>query len=268
MGDLVLTSDAKFVLVHGDALENMAKIPDGYIDLISVDLPYGLTRNKWDISIPLEEMWKQFNRITKPNGAMIFTAAQPFAAQLIVSNLANFKYDIIWEKTVASGQLNSGHQPLRVHESILVFYRKVPTYNEQLTEGTPYKIKRPAQYGKAEEGRNNYNQQKSHEKDNDGYRHARSVIKISNPRVRDGHPTQKPVELMSYIIKTYTNKHEIVLDCTMGSGTTGVACAELNRRFIGIDTDEKWYNSSVTRLTEIYSRSDIGELSDLTRDTD
>ena len=134
--------DKNYDLSLGDALENMAKLKDKSIDLILVDLPYGVTNNKWDIIIPFDQMWKQFNRIKKDNSAMVLTATQPFASMLIMSNLKQFKYDVIWEKTICSGQLNVKHRPLRAHESILVFYDKIPTYNEQKTNGKPYKIKR------------------------------------------------------------------------------------------------------------------------------
>jgi site-specific DNA-methyltransferase (adenine-specific) len=240
----------KFLLIHGEALEEMAKMPDNYIDLLCVDLPYGITNNKWDCLIPLQPMWDQFNRVVKINGAMIFTAAQPFASLLITSNIANFKYDLIWEKTVASGQLNCGHQPLRVHESILVFYRKIPTYNEARTLGTPYQIHRPANYAEG-----SYNSQKPNTKVNDGYRHARSVIQISNPRTKGGHPTQKPVALMSYLIGVYSNPGDVVLDCCMGSGTTGQSCAELDRKFIGIELDERWFHAADERIRQAYQKN-------------
>jgi site-specific DNA-methyltransferase (adenine-specific) len=235
--------DKKYELFLGDALETMATLQDNSVDLILVDLPYGVTNNKWDIIIPFEEMWKQFNRIKNSNTAIILTATQPFSSMLVMSNLKQFKYDIIWEKTICSGQLNIKHQPLRAHESILLFYDKIPTYNEQKTEGTPYIIVRDAKYQE-----NNYNSQKPSEKINDGFRHAKSVVKMSNPRVKKGHPTQKPNNLLEMLIKTYSNEDDVVLDCCMGSGSTGIAALNLNRKFIGIEKEEKYFEMATSNI--------------------
>ena len=236
-------------LINGDALTEMAKLPTGSVDLVCVDLPYGVTQNKWDIPLPFEEMWTQFHRITKKKGAVVLTAAQPFAAMLIMSNLKYFKYEIIWEKTVASNQLNVRFQPLRVHENILVFAKGSTTYNEQKTVGEPYSIKRNGKYRPG-----NYGAQKASEKQNTGFRHARSVVKISNPRIKDGHPTQKPIELMSYIINTFSNKGDVVIDCCMGSGSTGVACAHLERFFIGIELSSEYFQSACEGIQNVYNQ--------------
>lgn len=233
----------KINLFYGDCLIEMEKIPSLSVDMVLVDLPYGTTQNKWDAIIPFEQMWSSLLRITKPNGALVFTATQPFSSKLVMSNLPLFKYEIIWEKTICSGQLNVKRQPLRNHESILVFYKEQPTYNEQKTIGIPYKINRKIKF-KAQ----GYGVQKDSSKINDGFRHAKSVIKVSNPRIKGGHPTQKPIELMAYLIKTFTNENEVVLDCCMGFGTTGEACLILNRRFIGIELDEKYFNVAKNRL--------------------
>lgn len=230
-------------LWNGDCFKKMPKIADGSVDLILTDPPYGITQNKWDTIPPLEKMWNEFNRVIKENGAVVITAAQPFASQLIVSNIKNFKYDIIWEKTICSGQLNVKRQPLRAHEHVLVFYKKPPIYNEQKTEGEPYTISRKANYKNE-----NYGEQVDTKKENDGFRHARSVIKMSNPRVKSGHPTQKPVELMEYFIKIFTNERQIVLDPFMGSGSTGEACINLNRKFVGIELDETYFKYAKERL--------------------
>ena len=238
----------KYQLINNNCLLSMEQIKDKSVDLICVDLPYGVTKNKWDSIIPLDKMWNLFNRIIKDNGAIVLTATQPFSSILTMSNISNFKYDLIWEKTISSGQLNVSHQPMRSHESILVFYKKKPTYNEQKTLGTPYSINRSGNYLE-----NNYSKQSSSSKTNDGYRHAKSVIKISNPRIKNGHPTQKPVELFEYIIKTFTNEGETVLDCCMGAGTTGVACANLNRDFIGIELDSKYFNMSKDRIVKAFN---------------
>ena len=230
-------------LIFGDAIENMAKLKEKSIDLILVDLPYGVTNNKWDVIIPFDEMWEQFNRIKKNNAAMVLTATQPFASMLVMSNLKQFKYDVIWEKTICSGQLNVKHRPLRAHESILVFYDKIPTYNEQKTEGKPYKIKR-----EGNDTENCYCRQKASEKDNEGFRHAKSVVKIPNQRIKGGHPTQKPVALLEMLIKTFSNENDIVLDCCMGSGSTGVAAMNLNRKFIGIEKELKYFDMATLNI--------------------
>lgn len=239
-------------LICGDAIKSMREIKEDSIDLICCDLPYQITQNKWDIMIPIDEMWSEFNRITKKNGVVVLTATQPFTSKLVISNLANFKYDLIWEKTISSGQLNVRKQQLRNHESILVFAKSPFTYNEQKTEGSPYKINR-----KVKNGENNYGTQKDSSKENEGYRHAKSVIKVSNPRIKGGHPTQKPIELMEYIIKTYSNKGDLVLDCCMGSGTTGVAAIKNERLFYGIELDANYFKTSKQRITNTYEQTAI-----------
>lgn len=228
-----------------DALEGMSLLSPNSIDLICTDLPYGITQNKWDSVIPLPELWNSFNTVLKTNGVVVLTASQPFTSMLVMSNLAKFKYDLVWNKTIASGQLNVAKQPLRTHESILVFYSGTPTYNEQKTEGDPYKIHRKAKY---KEG--NYGVQKESTKENEGFRHAKSVITVSNPRIKDGHPTQKPLELMKYLIKSYSNEEDMVLDCCMGSGTTGVACVEEKRNFTGIELNKKYCLKAADRINE------------------
>ena len=207
------------------------------------DLPYGTTQNKWDEILPMEKMWEEFHRIIKDDGAIVLTAAQPFASKLVISNLKNFRYDIIWEKTVSSGQLNVNKMPLRSHEHILVFYKKLPTYNEQKTEGKPYSINRDIT------NNSNYGTQKPSSKVNNGFRHARSLIEIANPRIKGGHPTQKPLELMDYLIKTYSNEKDIVLDCCAGSGSTLVSSKRLNRAFIGIEIETKYFETCKERLS-------------------
>jgi len=232
-------------LIRDNCLNEMKNIKEKSIDCILTDLPYGITKNEWDIEIDLKLLWENFNNILKPNGIIILTAVQPFTSKLVISNQKMFKYEIIWEKTIGSGQLNIKHQPLRVHESILIFYNKRGTYNEQLTEGKPYSINRTKVKGSG------YNKQTSSNKQNDGYRHAKSVIKISNPRIKDGHPTQKPIELLEYLVKTYTNENDTVLDCCMGSGSTGVACINLNRNFIGIELNNEYFEKAKDYLNNL-----------------
>lgn len=237
-------------LYQGDCLDVMKTLTTKSVDLIAVDLPYGTTQNTWDVVIPFDELWGCFKNLLKENGVVVLTATQPFASKVVCSNLDWFKYDLIWEKTIGSGQLNISHQPLRVHESVLVFYNKKPTYNEQKTVGDPYKINRKVDYKNE-----SYGSQKDNSKDNDGYRHAKSIIKIPNPRIKGGHPTQKPLELMDYIIKTFTNQDDVVLDCCMGSGTTGVSAINLGRRFIGIEKDENYFLDASKRIQDAFEKT-------------
>jgi len=231
------------LLIKGECLHEMSSIPDKSVKLIAVDLPYGTSQHKWDEIIPLQPMWEQFNRVLSDDGITVLTAVQPFASKLIMSNLSDFKYDLIWKKTLASGQLNVKRQPMRIHESILVFYKKFSTYNEQQTEGKPYAIKRKVNF-KGE----GYGKQSDSEKINSGFRHAKSVIEVANPRCKGGHPTQKPLQLMEYIIKTYSNENDVVLDCCMGGGTTGVAAKKLKRKFIGIEMDAEYFSYAKNRI--------------------
>jgi site-specific DNA-methyltransferase (adenine-specific) len=228
----------------GDCLEIMKEFGNKSIDMILSDLPYGITRNKWDFVIPMDKLWEQYERIIVDDGAIILTAKQPFTSMLIMSNLNLFKYEWIWEKTIGSGQLNIRIRPLSVHESILVFGKKAIKYFPQMVEGTPYEIKRKASSFK--EG--NYNSQRDITIVNTGTRFPRSVIKISNPRISGGHPTQKPVELFEYFIKSYSEVGDLVLDNCIGSGTTAEACIRTGRNFVGIEKNEGYYKTSLQRI--------------------
>jgi site-specific DNA-methyltransferase (adenine-specific) len=233
-----------YKLINDDAILTMNQLEDNSIDMVFCDLPYGTTQNKWDSQIPLDELWKCYNRIVKRNGAVVLTASQPFTSQLILSNIENFRYEWIWKKTVGSGQLNIKHQPLKIHESVIIFYKEKPQYNEQLREGKPYKIARKGKEFK----QTNYGKQKDTLKENTGFRHAQSVIEIKNPRIKNGHPTQKPIELCEYFIKTYSNESDTILDNCMGSGTTGIACINTKRNFIGIEKEINYFNSAKQRI--------------------
>ena len=229
-------------LINGDCLEEMKKIPEGSIDMILTDPPYGTTACKWDSIIPLEPMWEQLKRIIKPNGAIVMTASQPFTTTLISSNLKMFKYCWIWEKPKGTGHLNAKRIPMNNYEDIAVFYKNPPTYNAQMTNGKPYKAKS----GKSQfEG---YGKDNRKGNDNQGLRYPKRVQKFNTIERRTLHPTQKPVALMEYLIKTYTNEGETVLDFTMGSGTTGVACKNLNREFIGIELDKGYFDIAKDRI--------------------
>lgn len=230
----------KFTLMHGDCLERMSEIPDGSVDMILADLPYGTTRNKWDSIIPLEGLWSEYRRITKRSGAVVLTAAQPFTSVLVSSNLREFKYEWIWQKEAGTGLLNAKRQPLRDHESIVVFYREQCRYNPQFTDGKPYVCKKGGETS-------NYNPSGEVITVNEGTRCPKTVQFFQRDKHKV-HPTQKPVALMEYLIRTYTNEGETVLDNVMGSGTTGVACANTGRRFIGIERDEKYFEIASKRI--------------------
>ena len=240
-------------LRQGDCLDLMKDIPDKSIDMILCDLPYGTTKNNWDCVIPLEELWIQYNRIIKDNGAIVLFSQMPFTAELTHSNLKLFRYEWIWEKDNATGFLNAKKMPLKIHENILVFYKKTPIYNPQMRKGfKPYICK---------QGRGsaswNYNESfGGHITKNDGDRYPIDIIKFKRDKDKL-HSTQKPIELLEYLIKTYTNENETVLDNCMGSGSTGVACINTKRNFIGIELDENYFNIAKTRI-ENYKKDGDG----------
>ena len=236
----------EYSLLFGDCLERMKEIPDGSVDLILVDLPYGTTQNKWDSVIDLEAMWEQLNRICKPNTAKLMFAQTPFDKVIGCSNLKELKYEWIWEKTTATGHLNTKKMPMKAHENILVFYDKLPTYNPQKTTGH-----KPANsYTKHQDDGSNYGETKvgiSGVGQTDRYPRSVQVLKTDKQKA-SLHPTQKPVGLLEYMIKTYTNENEIVLDFTFGSGSTGIACLNTNRKFIGIEMDDEYFDIAKNRI--------------------
>lgn len=222
-------------VIEGDILEEMKKIEDKSIDLILVDLPYGTTKNKWDIIIPFEDLWKEYSRIIKDNGAMLFTATGIFSSLLMLSNVKDFKYKLIWVKSKSTNFLNVKKQPLRKFEEILVFYKKQTTYNPQKTIDVPYnKGPRKSQLT------GSYANFSSVVNKSDGERNPTDVLyfKTAETEGEVFHPTQKPVELGSYLIKTFTNKGDVVLDNTSGSGSFLVAAIKEGRNFIGIEKNE------------------------------
>jgi site-specific DNA-methyltransferase (adenine-specific) len=246
-------SFGEMTLFYGDCLEVMGVIPDNSIDMILCDLPYGTTACSWDIIIPFVPLWEQYNRIAKENAAMVFTASQPFTSSLVNSNINNFRYELIWEKPQGTNPLTSKIMPLKSHENILVFYRKLPTYNPQMEQGSPYKGFR---------GHNStigevYGSRKSIHRNNDeGTRYPKSILKFKQER--EGlHPTQKPVGLMEYLIKTFSNENEVILDNAMGSGTTGKACLNTKRSFIGIEKEKNYYDVAVKGLYEAHLRTEM-----------
>lgn len=232
-------------LLQGDCLELMEDVPDKSIDLILCDLPYGTTKCKWDSVIPFDKLWAHYNRIIKDNGAIVLFSQMPFGANLIMSNPKMFRYEWIWEKEQSTGWLNAKKMPLKKHENILVFYKHLPTYNPQgLVElDKPLVIdSKHHEY----EGYND-NSQKTWERKNTNY--PTDMLLYGRDKVNNSlHPTQKPVALLEYLIKTYTNEGDTVLDNCMGSGSTGVACVNTNREFIGMELDEKYYKIACERL--------------------
>ena len=239
-------------LWNGDCLELMCNIPDKSIDMILCDLPYGTTQNKWDSVIPFNLLWCQYRRIIKDNGAICLFGQGLFTANLICSNKEMYRYDLIWEKTKAGGFLNARRMPLQAHENISVFYKKLPVYNPQMEAGKPY-IKKAVTNG---DGKNYGKFDRVGEiAVNEGTRFPRSVIKISNDNHKSLHPTQKPVELLEWLIRTYTNENETILDNCMGSGSTGVACVNTNRRFLGIELDNTYFESAKKRIEETVIKS-------------
>lgn len=235
-------------LFQDDCLEVMKNIPDKSIDMILCDLPYGTTRNKWDSCIDLDLLWKQYERIIKDNGAIVLFAQVPFNITLGASNLKLLKYEWIWEKEQGTGFLNAKKMPLKSHENIMVFYKKPPIYNPQMVGNEKRIIKRNPK-GKTT---SNYGQFAYDEKSEYEGRYPTTVLKFKRDKNKL-HPTQKPVALLEYLIKTYTNKGDNILDNCMGSGSTGVACINTNRKFIGIELDNNYFEIAKKRIEEAHN---------------
>jgi site-specific DNA-methyltransferase (adenine-specific) len=241
-------------LIHGDCLEVMKDIPDGSIDMILTDPPYGTTACKWDSIIPLEPMWEQLKRIIKPNGAIVMTASQPFTTTLITSNMKMFKYCWVWEKSKATGHVHAKNKPMKKHEDIVVFSWGKTTHASQSSNRMTYHpqglVRKSVPTIRKSGGHSDtiMSKRPSHRDTLQEFKgYPSSILKFSSES-KTIHPTQKPVALMEYLIKTYTNEGETVLDFTMGSGTTGVACKNLNRDFIGIELDENYFKIGEQRI--------------------
>lgn len=233
-------------LLNGDCLELMKEIPDKSIDMILCDLPYGKTKCDWDKKIPFKPMWEQYNRIIKDNGAIVLFGNEPFSSELRISNLKNYRYDIKWNKLTHSNPMIAKKQPLRIYEDILIFYKKQPTYNPQMVQGKPYK----KDYG-YKQHINSSTGVVMQDRDNvTGLRYPTNIIEfpMSRNNQKRLHEAQKPVGLCEWLIKTYTNDGDVVLDNCMGSGTTGVACIKTNRDFIGIENIKQTFESAKVRL--------------------
>lgn len=237
----------KIDLRKGDCLELMKDIPDGGVDLILCDLPYGTTACKWDSIIPFEPLWEQYKRIAKKNAAIVLTASQPFTTALIASNYKDFRYCLIWDKVNKyTGALNANRMPMRRHEEITVFYRSLPVYNKQFRAGKAYRGTAGGHGEFTEFGKDG----KKRVIGSDGLHNPCSVLPIKGD-VKRGHglhPTQKPVALMEYLIRTYTNEGDTVLDNCMGSGTAGVACVNTGRNFIGMEMDAGYFEIAKNRI--------------------
>ena len=235
------------LMIHGDCLEKMKYIPDKSIDMILCDLPYGTTSCKWDVVIPFEPLWEQYKRIIKDSGAIVLFGSEPFSSYLRMSNIKNYKYDWIWEKEQGTGFARSKKQPLRKHENISVFYNKQPYYNsvgDKLEK--PKKVKRSANSNNSSDSDSLANSEERVSL----YTHKTKHTLLRFKRDKGKHPTAKPVALMEYLIKTYTLEGETVLDNTMGSGSTGVACLNTKRNFIGIEKDDKYFEIAKKRIEE------------------
>jgi len=236
------------MLYEGDCLEIMPILPDKSIDMILCDLPYGTTSCKWDIVIPFESLWKEYKRLIRDNGAIVLMAGQPFTSALVMSNLSWFRYHWIWQKTEATGHLNAKKMPMKAHEEIVVFYKKLPTYNPQKTTGHVLKTATADRERKMSEV---YGTQKGITKYSSTERYPRSVITFSTDKQHSTlHPTQKPVALFEYLILTYTNEGDLVMDNAAGSGTAGVACIKTKRRCIMIENDSGYCDIIKRRMEQ------------------
>ena len=250
-------------LIHGDCLEKMKEIPDKSIDMILCDLPYGLTRCDWDIPIDMESLWNQYKRIIKDHGAILLFSIQPFTSDLVQSNRKMFRYEIVWEKTQKTGFYNANKMPLKGHENILVFYKKLPVYNPiKRTISAQEAKERIVNIGKTRQKKADrcvlYGHVAAQDYTDDGTRYPHDVIHFSNwngalfgkTDKATKHPTQKPIPLLEYLIKTYTNEGDTVLDNCMGSGSTGVACVNTGRDFIGIELDDNYFQIAEKRIND------------------
>ena len=225
-----------------DCLEGMKQIPDGTIDAVICDLPYGTTRNQWDSVIPLDLLWAEYKRICKPTAPIVLFSQQPFTSALVMSNPQMFRYEWIWQKEQGTGFLNAKKMPLKEHENVMVFYRDMPTYNPIMKQGyEPYGGTTKSDTS------SNYGSHGEVVKDNHGERYPTTIVQFD--RDTDGfHPTQKPVDLLRYLVLTYTNEGDTVLDNCMGSGTTAIACIKERRHFIGFELSKEYFDKAVKRI--------------------
>ena len=232
-------------IYNEDCLQGMKRIPDKSVDMILCDLPYGTTACKWDTIIPFEPLWEQYERVIKDHGAIVLFGTEPFSSLLRTSNIKRYRYDLIWEKSRFTNFLFVKKQFGKVHENISVFYKKQPTYNPQMEAGEPYKRKGT---GKPKTKELMVNPATDNGKVSDGLRYPKSILKFPFHNVGNVHPTQKPSDLFEYLIRTYTDENETILDNCMGTGTTAIACINTNRNYIGFELDETYYNLANERI--------------------
>ena len=238
-------------LLQGDCLELMKDIPDGSIDSIITDLPYGVTKLKWDSAIPLDQLWEQYNRIIKENGAIVLFGQEPFTSYLRMSNIENFKYDWYWEKERLTNIAQVKKRAGKTVETISVFYKKQCTYNPQMQKHEGKKRTNKVKNGKLGKLVDGGTKKVKEYKDT-GWRYPTQVLSFQRDILTSNlHPTQKPLALVEFLVKTYSNKGDIILDSCMGSGTTGVACKNLNRNFIGMELDEGYFKIASERINEV-----------------
>lgn len=238
-------------LQHGDCLELMKDIPDSSIDMILCDLPYGVTANKRDIPLPFDDLWRAYNRIIKDNGCIALHAQGLFYVDLVNSNRKNYRYDLAWDKVLTSGFLNAKKMPLRQHEYIAIFYKRPPTYNPQMIPGAVNHSKGSPKNNQ----NNNYGKYAFVDSKRDGLKYPTSLLRYQKPHPSVAlHKTEKPIALLEYLVKTYTNEGETVLDNCMGSGSTGVACVNTGRNFIGIELDKQYFDIAEKRIKETLER--------------
>ena len=245
-------------IYNEDCLVGMRDLPDKSIDMILADLPYGVTNNKKDVIIPFEPLWREYERVIKDNGAICLFAQGLFYVDLVNSNRKLFRYDLAWNKVLTTGFLNANRMPLRQHETIAVFYKRLPTYNPQFTDGKPLHGKGTA-YLHKEHKNENYGDFEQLEDTRKGSteKYPTSILKFAKPHPASAlHRTEKPVELLEWLINTYTNENEIVLDNVMGSGSTGVACININRRFIGYEICRDTFEVAKERIEKVYRNRD------------
>ena len=246
--------DFKNKIFLKDCIEGMKELPDSSVDMILCDLPYGTTQCKWDVIIPFDALWTQYNRLIKPHGAIVLTASQPFTSLLVSSNIKNYRYCWVYEKSKATGYLNAKKRPLVAHEDILVFSNDTVCYYPQMTQGEPYNK------GTALRPTDVYGSQKvTTVKNDDGMRYPRTVqyFKTAESEGKVIHPTQKPVRLFEYLVKTYTQEDAVVLDNCMGSGTTAIACINTNRNFVGFETDPMYAKLLESRIQSLIPEFEV-----------
>ena len=236
-------TQVQYKLICGDCLVEMNNIPTESIDMVLCDLPYGTTKNSWDKPLPLNQLWEHYNRICKPNACIALFSQPPYIADLIKSNPKNFRYEWIWVKSMATGFLNANKMPLKAHENILIFYKKLPTYNPQMVKGKPHKR------SKLDKGSSNYSNYSNRTTSMSDEYYPTDILEFGT-EIRY-HPTQKPVPLLSYLIETYTKVGDTILDNCMGSGSTGVAAYNLKRNFIGIECESSYLKIAENRLKSL-----------------